>query len=149
MKNKSKRNHGFSSLQKQHKSTKKPVPVGRTVMVRNGHINKNAKEPNGRRTHVVIETNKEDLALVRLTTKKRNASPLKGYGHGDSYFKRFVEIEDTEGNPLRIGSDITQNHKNMDVPLESVQYIHQTIRSSKQGSTYKQQMNRFREKYKK
>ena len=33
------------------------VPVGRTVMVRNGHINKKTDDPEGCRTHVVIATN--------------------------------------------------------------------------------------------
>ena len=144
MKNKLKRNHGFSSLQKQHKSTKKPVPVGRTVMVRNGHINKNAKEPNGRRTHVVIETNKDNLALVRLTSKKPGTTQLVGYKRGNSYFKNFVEVEDVHGNPLRVGSDVTQNHKNLDVPIQSVQFIRQTIEKSAQKDLYRARMNKFR-----
>ena len=44
-------------------------------MVLNGHINKKTDDPEGRRTHVVIATNKKNLALARLTSndgKKKN-----------------------------------------------------------------------------
>ena len=128
---------------------KKKVPIGRTVMVRNGHINKGAKKPNERRTHVVIETNNDDLALVRLTTKKPNTTQLKYYKGCNSYFKHFVEVEDIKGNPLRVGKDITQNHKNMDVSLDSVKYISKTISNSKQKDNYNKKMKMFRNRYKK
>ncbi len=139
-----------STRKQAQKGTKKTssVPVGRTVMVRNGHINKWAKKPNEKRTHVVIETNKEDLALVRLTSKKPNTTQLKYYQDGSSYFKHFVEIEDVKGNPLRVGEDITQNHQNMDVSIKSVNYIKDTIAKSREKKQYFNKMMRFRKKEK-
>ena len=131
------------------KRKNKGVPVGRTVMVRNGLINKGSKNPNERRTHVVIETNKDDLALVRLTTKKPNSTQLKKYKDGSSYFKHFVEVEDTKKNPLRVGKDITQNHENMDVSSDSVKFIRKKIASSKEGAQYKLKIKKFRNRYKK
>ena len=128
---------------------KKEVPVGRTVMVRNGHINKKAKEPNGKRTHVVIETNQDDLALVRLTTQKPNTTRLKYYKDGKTHFKHFVEVEDIEGNPLRVGKDITQNHKNMDLHTKDVIFIKNSINKSKEKDVYKKKMRKFRDRYKK
>ena len=132
------------------KGTKKTssVPVGRTVMVRNGHINKGAKKPNEKRTHVVIETNKEDLALVRLTSKKPNTTQLKNYQDGSSYFKHFVEIEDVKGNPLRVGEDITQNHQNMDLSIKKVNYIKKILNSSKEKEKYLTDISNFRNRYK-
>lgn len=128
---------------------KKKVPIGRTVMVTNSHINKGSKKPNERRTHVVIETNKDDLALVRLTTKKRNTTQLKHYKGGESHFKHFVEVEDTKGNPLRVGKNITQNHKNMDVSVDDVKFMRKKIASSREGAQYKIKINKFRNRYKK
>ena len=127
----------------------KIVPIGRTVMVRNGHINKSAKKPDERRTHVVIETNNDDLALVRLTTKKPNTTRLMFYKDGNSYFKHFVEVEDTKGEPLRVGKDITQNHKNMDLSKSDVSHIHTTISTSMQKDRFNKNMNNFRNRYKK
>ena len=49
----------------------------------------------------VYQPKRKELALVRLTTKKPNATQLKYYKSGDSYFKHFVEIEDIKGNPYK------------------------------------------------
>lgn len=130
------------------KKTKK-IPIGRTVMVTNSHINKDSKKPNEKRTHVVIETNKDDLALVRLTKKKPNTTQLKYYKGGNSYFKHFVEVEDTKGNSLRVGENITQNHKNMDLKKKDVVFIKSTISKSKQKDNYNKKMFDFRNRYKK
>lgn len=134
---------------KNNSAKKKPVPIGRTVMVRNGHINKHSDTPNERRTHVVIETNQDDLALVRLTTPKPNTTQLKGYKDGKSYFKHFVEIQDIKGNPLRVGVDISQNHENMDVSKDDVDFMKNKIRTSKERDSYIKNINKFRNRYKK
>ncbi len=118
-------------------------------MVRNGHINKGTKKPNERRTHVVIETNNDDLALVRLTTKKPNTTQLKYYKGGNSYFKHFVEVEDTKSNPLRVGKDITQNHKNMDLSKSDISHIYTTILNSREKNSFCKNMKNFRNRYKK
>lgn len=128
---------------------KKPVPVGRTVMVKNSHINKKSNKPNESRTHVVIETNQDDLALVRLTTKKPTTTQLKKYKDGKSYFKHFVEIEDANGKPLRIGTNIQQNHKNMDVDVRDVDFIKRKISTSKERENYIKKIKLFRSRYKK
>ena len=131
------------------KNKKKTVPIGRTVMVRNSHVNKKSTKPNENRTHVVIETNQDDLALVRLTTKKPNTTQLKKYKSSESHFKHFVEIEDVKGNPLRIGANIKQNHKNMDVSVKDVVFIKSTISKSKEKDKYSKDMLKFRNRYKK
>lgn len=120
-------------------------------MVKNSLINKNVKDSDARRTHVVIETNKEDLALVRLTSKKDKlqSTQLKFYKDGKTYFKHFVEIEDVNKNPLRIGNDITENHKNMDLSKSDISHIYNTIYSSKQKDQFNKKIKKFRSRYKK
>lgn len=128
---------------------KNKVPIGRTVMVKNSLLNRKSKNACERRTHVVIEINQDDLALVRLTTKKDNATKLKFYKDGKTYFKHFVEIEDVNKKPLRIGPDIQQNHKNMDLSNDNVKYIIKTIANSKQKNQYNKKIKEFRLRNKK
>lgn len=118
-------------------------------MVKNSHINKRSNKPDEKRTHVVIETNGEDLALVRLTTKKPNTTQLKFYQDGESYFKHFVEIEDVNGGPLKVGENINQNHENMDLSNDNVKFIRKKIASSREGAQYKIKIDKFRNRYKK
>ena len=95
---------------------KKKVPIGRTVMVRNGHINKGTKKP--------------------------NTTQLKYYKGGNSYFKHFVEVEDTKSNPLRVGKDITQNHKNMDLSKSDISHIYTTILNSREKDSFYKNMKK-------
>ena len=118
-------------------------------MVKNSHINKRSNKPDEKRTHVVIETNGEDLALVRLTTKKPNTTQLKFYQNGQSYFKHFVEIEDVDGGPLKVGENINQNHENMDLSKSDVSHIHTTLSNSRERQNYEKNMEKFRNRYKK
>ena len=98
---------------------------------------------------MVIETNGEDLALVRLTTKKPNTTRLKAYQNGESYFKHFVEIEDVNGGPLKVGENISQNHKNMDLSSSDVRHIKTTLLNCREKENYKNNMKTFRNRYKK
>lgn len=120
-------------------------------MVRNGHINKKTDDPEGRRTHIVIATNKKNLALVRLTSNdgkknKYNYTRLKNYQNNNCYFKHFVEIKDVNNNPLYICKDVTANHKNMDLSVDNVKYIYSTILNSKQKDLFIKNMNEFNKK---
>ena len=128
---------------------KHKVPIGRTVMVKNSLLNRKSKNAYERRTHVVIDTNQDDLALVRLTTKKDNATKLQYYKDGKTYFKHFVEIEDVNKKPLRISKDIQQNHKNMDLSERNVKYIIKTISTSKQKNQFNNKIKEFKSRNKK
>ncbi len=81
------------------------------------------------RSVVVIAANKKnDLAVVALTSRAgKNRTRLKKYQQGQSYFKHFVEIEDNEGKPIRIGKKFRENHPNMDVSKKDVDGIKKTV----------------------
>lgn len=68
------------------------------------------------------------MAVVRLTTKNTaNTTHLKSNKSGnkkDTYFKHFVEIEDNEGNPIKIDNiKFIQNTKDKDLTPKQVKSI--------------------------
>ena len=84
------------------------VPVGRTLKTKDEYLPKKdskVKELKSKRTVVVIDKNtKEELAVVKLTTKStQNTTELEGYKKGNkktTYFGHFVETSDNEGKPI-------------------------------------------------
>lgn len=101
------------------------VPQGRTLTTRDKYLDKEAKQPEKERPVVVIETNaRNDLAVVQLTsTEGKDRTRLKKYQQGQSLFKHYVEIEDDEGNPIQINQKFKENHPNMDVSREDVEFV--------------------------
>lgn len=102
------------------------VPQGRTLSTYDNYL------PGGKQTGsqkerpvVVIEANTEnDLAVVPLSTRAgSNRTHLKNYQQGQSYFKHYVEIEDNEGNPIRVNQKFRENSPAMDVSGEDVEFI--------------------------
>lgn len=92
------------------KDTKK-VPNGRTLQTRDeflasGKNKSNIKPNHGNKNDLyrrvgVIDSNKNgDLIVIKLTTKGKHKLP--DYLNGKSTFKPIIEIEDNEGNRIRI-----------------------------------------------
>lgn len=104
--------------------------VGRTIRTKDKYLpiekSKGKSEPKDKRWIAVIARNgKGELAVVRLTTEKQtNTTELKGYKKGNgktTYFKHFVEIEDNNGNPIKIdGVMFIENDKKYDLNTEQV-----------------------------
>ncbi len=98
---------------------------------------------------VVIEANKQnDLAVVPLTTQDgNNRTQLKNYQQGQSRFKHHIEIEDNEGNPIRVNKKFRENSPKLDVSKDDVKYIRSTVfNHSKPMKKNKEKINKFRGK---
>ena len=98
------------------------IPPGRTLSTFDNYIGRN-KSSKKKRGVVVLETNSRDeLAVVPLSTRAgSNRTKLDRDQDGKSYFKHYVEIEDDEGKPIKVGSKFRANHKNQDVSAFHVQ----------------------------
>lgn len=106
------------------------IPQGRTLSTKDKYIGKGGKTGSDKdRPVVVIEANNNnDLAVVPLSSRNgKDRTKLKNYQQGQSYFKHHVEIEDDEGNPIRINEKFRENHPNMDVSRADVDIIIDTV----------------------
>lgn len=125
------------------------VPQGRTLTTRDKYLDKTAKEPEKERPVVVIEANaKNELAVVQLTSRPgKDRTRLRNYQQGQSRFKHYVEIEDTDGNPIKVNQKFRENHPNMDVSGKDVEFIKDIVMNkSKPKQLNQNQMNKFRNK---
>ncbi len=125
------------------------VPQGRTLTTHDKHLDKKAKQPEKERPVVVIEVNaKNELAVVQLSTRDgKDRTRLKKYQQGQSRFKHYIEIEDSEGNPIRINHKFKENHPNMDVSREDVEKIkNKVLNKSKPAPENRKKMDKFRGK---
>ncbi|MGN1222444.1 MAG: hypothetical protein ACI4TT_04350 [Christensenellales bacterium] len=109
---------------------------------------------------VVVDTYNDNLAVVPLSSRNgANRTELKGYNKSfgkdkkkdkkkvKTYYKHYLEIEDNEGQPIRVNEKFRENHKNMDVPYNKVVEIKNTIfNSSKQKQRNKKLYDKFKNK---
>ena len=114
------------------KKKKKFIPWGRTLTTNDKYLGKQKTGSNKTRPVVVVDTNEDNLAVVPLSSKKgANRTELKGYQNKKTkqktYYKHYLEIEDNEGQPIRVNNKFRENHKNMDLSRENVLDIRQTI----------------------
>ncbi len=124
------------------------VPQGRTLKTHDNYLPNNTGS-NKERPLVVIEADEDNnLAVVPLSTQKgRNRTQLKNYQQGQSYFKHHVEINDNEGNPIRINEKFNENHPNMDVSRADVDTIIDTVfNHSVPMQANQKKINKFRDK---
>ena len=113
------------------------------------YLDRKAKQPKKERPVVVIEANENnDLAVVQLSTRTgKDRTRLKNYQQGQSYFKHYVEIEDDEGNPIRVNEKFRENHPNMDVSREDVKRIKdKVLGNSRPAAANRDKMDKFRGK---
>ena len=126
------------------------VPQGRTLSTYDHYLGNGKKTGSKKeRPVVVIETNDyNDLAVVPLSSRKGNdRTKLKNYQQGQSYFKHYVEIQDDEGNPIRVNKKFRENHSNMDVSGEDVKKIRDKVfNHSRPAIENRKKMKRFKGK---
>ncbi|MGN0787546.1 MAG: hypothetical protein ACI4L6_00550 [Candidatus Onthoplasma sp.] len=108
------------------------IPWGRTLTTNDKYLGKQKTGSNKTRPVVVVDNNGCDLGVVPLSSKKgANRTELKGYRNKKTkqktFFKHYFEIEDNEGQPIRVNEKFRENHKNMDLSREDVLDIRQTI----------------------
>jgi len=128
------------------KNKDKYVPWGRTLTTNDKYLGKQKTSSNKTRPVVVIDNNKNnELAVVPLSSRNgKNRTRLKNYQQGQSYYKHFVEIEDNEGQPIKVNAKFKANHKNMDVSKKDVNEIRKTVFSnSKQKQRNKKYYDRL------
>ena len=133
------------------------VKVGRPIKTKDEYLptGKRGKpnKPKDKRWIAVIELNAAgELAVVKLTTEEQaNTTKLKGYKHGNgktTYFKHFVEIEDNEGNPIKVdGVKFVENPKKYDLNDEQVTQVRKTaLRHSRQATENQAKIKKLRNK---
>lgn len=111
---------------------KKHIPWGRTLTTNDIYLGRQKTGSCKTRPVVVIATNNGNLAVVPFSaTKGANRTELKGYRNPKTkqrtYYKHYVEIEDNEGNPIRVNEKFKENHKNMDISHKDVESIRDTV----------------------
>ncbi len=129
------------------KTTSSPIPRGRTLTTSDQYLSGSRTGSSKTRPVVVIETNKRnELAVVPLSSRKgKSRTRLPNYQNGKSYYKHFVETEDSSGNPIKINSKFRANHKNMDVAPGDVAQIRTTVfKKSKQAQENNNKIRKFR-----
>ena len=107
---------------------KKTIPVGRTLTTQDNYLGKNQKSKK-KRPLAVIETNKRnELAVVPMSSRSgKHRTQLKNYQDGRSYYKHFVEIEDNEGKPIKVGKKFKENHSRHDLSRRDIQKIRDKV----------------------
>ena len=97
----------------------------------------------------MIEANDNDeLAVVQLTTTEgKDRTRLPKYQQGQSRFKHYVEVEDSDGEPIKVNEKFKENHPNMDVSRQDVDTIIDTVfNHSKPMRKNRGLINKFRNK---
>ena len=119
-----------------NKSQKKGVPVGRTLKTQDKYLpykKSKVQEIKAKRWVVVIDKNTdEELAIVRKKEEKQpNTTHLPTYRKGnrkDTYFKHFVEIEDSEGNAIRVdGKKFLENAAEYDLSPKEMRFLRDKV----------------------
>lgn len=112
------------------------VPIGRTIKTKDEYLPYNPKkvqELKQKRWIAVIDKNtNEELAIVRLTDERQpNTTLLPTYKKGnkrDTYFKHFVETEDSDGNAIRVdGKKFIENLAKYDLSADEVKTIQNKV----------------------
>ena len=124
----------------------KKTPIGRTLTTHDNFLGKKQKS-NKRRPLAVLEVNKRnELAVVPLSSRQgKHRTKLKEYQDGKSYFKHFVEIEDDEGRPIKVGKKFKENHPKHDISRRDMQKIRdKVLRHSAPALENRKKIEKFR-----
>lgn len=127
------------------KNISKKVPNGRTLQTRDEYLGsgKGKKDikpdhpnPNDlyRRVGVVDSNNQNELAIIKLGTKGRHS--LEDYLTGKSKYNAYIEIEDNEGNRIKIdGIKFIENSNKRDISKKDVTRMKKNALKSKETSS--------------
>ena len=140
---------GEIDIKKQSKfssSTKRLVPPGRTLSTYDHFLGRNKKSKKKRPVAVIESNKRNELAVVSLSSRDgKHRTNLKGYQDGKSYFKHFVEIEDNEGKPIKVGEKFRENHPKLDLSKRDVNKIRKKVlEHSSPAPENRKKMEKFR-----
>lgn len=136
-KSKAKKTSGKKAHTKNAKgNTSKRYPNGRTLETADKYlpiIARKSKDPKEERRIIIIDSNRRDeLAVVRFSTKNQpNTTALPTYKKGNkkaSYFRHFVEIQDNEGNAIKVdGKRFKENSRRDDLTPDELKKVKNTV----------------------
>ena len=107
---------------------KRLIPPGRTLSTYDYFLGRNKKSKKKRPVAVIESNKRNELAVVPLSSRDgKHRTNLKGYQDGKSYFKHFVEIEDNEGKPIKVGEKFRENHPKLDLSKRDVNKIRKKV----------------------
>ena len=142
-------------FRKKKKAVSDSIPNGRTVQTRDEYFegNANYRKPgyenkgNYRKAVVVDSNQKDELALVKLTTSgKGRAVP----GQKKSKYRPFVETKDDEGKPIRLGKKFIPNEPKKDLSKHAVSEIKKrTFRKSSKAAENRKKVREMKGRQKK
>lgn len=104
---------------------------------------------------IIDKNSNEELAIVRLTDEKqKNTTLLEGYVKGnkkDTYFKHFVEVEDNEGQPIKIdGVKFIKNEEKYNLTKKQVAKVRtKNLAHVKQSQTNQENLSKLKGEEKK
>ena len=159
----SSKSSGKATIVKSKKKTienkSKRYPDGRTLKTQDKYlqIKKNkSKELKKERWVAVVDSNASDeIAVVRLTTKKQpNTTELPTYKKGNkkaTFFKHFLEIDDASGDPIKVdGVKFKENPMEYDLnDCEIKQVKDKLLKHTKQAQTNKEALETLKNRNKK
>lgn len=115
------------------KNKSKKIPIGRTLQtkdefLKSGQGKKNIKPNHSnkkdlyRRVAVVDSNNKDELAIVKLSTKGRHQ--ITDYLNGKSKYNAYIEIADNTGRRIKIdGIKFVENTAKRDLTKKDINKI--------------------------
>ncbi len=105
--------HKATTTKKQSKKRKNRI--GTTLSTQDNYMTKSSK-PKKRWLAVIEQNNNDELGVVSLESKKRkNNIELKDYKTGNqktTFFSTFLDTEDCDGKPIKVGEKFKQNNDN-------------------------------------
>ena len=135
-------------MKKSDKNVSKTIKPGRRVQTRDDYLESGIEyvKPgyeNGKcgnyRIALVVATNKNDeLAIVKLTTKKKNSKQLNDT---IANFKPYVETKDNEHKPLKKGKKVNVLNKSFS-KRDTVTVIKETVKYPKNRTKIREMKGR-------
>lgn len=125
---------------------KRDVPVGRTLSTYDHYLDKSGKSTKKRPVAVIERNKRNELAVVSLSSRDgKHRTRLKNYQDGKSFFKHFVETQDNEGKPIKIGKKFRENHPRNDISRRDVNRIRKKVfENSAPAANNKKKIELFR-----
>ena len=104
-----------NTTKRQSMSKKRKNRIGTTLSTQDNYMTKSSK-PKKRWVAVIEQNDNDELGVVSLESKKRkNNIELKDYKTGNqktTFFSTFLDTEDCDGKPIKVGTKFTQNNDN-------------------------------------
>lgn len=130
---------------------KKSIPIGQTLESNDIYLPHKTTTQSKARPVIVVDKKKnkqgdEELAVVPGSTQ--NTPNTKYYGkNGIKYYRKSLEVEDDEGNPIKEGQKFKKTSRCTQLPLKDVKEIKdQVLNHSKRSSENRKNYSKFQKR---